>query len=229
MRSRGFIAGFALLVVPLIALAKAPAPQVPLEKALTMPAGSLAALCSDAAVRRRFVELARVGAVVVVGGRRVTASNADSVAAGLDAQIDVCRKAAEQRGVSQLQGDWIGQSTGCDRSASGLATFVAEPDAVVGVQQDGMSLTLSLSGRAQSGEPYSLPASGTVIEQYVVVMDPMNSDYSLGGEFADSKLVLRPDSERILAAWPKGANPPTRADLDSCVVTLERRAPESTP
>ncbi|MEI2422255.1 hypothetical protein V6O07_18385, partial [Arthrospira platensis SPKY2] len=60
-------------------------------------------------------------------------------------------------------------------------------------------------------------------------IDPFNSDYTLKGEVTGSTIVLRPDTKRVLAAWPKWAGPPAREDLDSCVVTLERPAPESAP
>jgi hypothetical protein len=229
MRGRRVVAGLTMVVVPLMAVAKSPSPEVPLEKALTMPAEQFAAVCKNASMQRQYVELAEVGGTVMIGGRRVTSRNAAAVAAELDAQLEVCRQVAEQRGVAAVQGDWVGRSTGCDRSGSGLAAIVGEPGAVVNFEQDGTSLELTLSARDKEGESYSFPAFGTVLENSITVIDPFNSDYTLKGEVTGSTIVLRPDTKRILAAWPKWAGPPAREDLDSCVVTLERQAPEAAP
>jgi hypothetical protein len=229
MCTRALMAGLAVSIVPSLVLAKAASPEVPLEKALTVPAPELSALCNRAAISREYVRMAQGGATVYIGRRRVTPSNADTMAAAIEAQLEVCRAAAASRGVPNLAGDWVGHATGCDRAGSLLAVSVNEAGTVVNFDQDGMALTMMLSGKTATGEDFEFPAPGRTVEHYIVVVDPMNSDYTLQGEVTDTSIVLRPDTKGILAAWPKWANPPGRADLDSCVVTFERRATDSLP
>lgn len=222
MRNRALMAGLGFALVPGLIAANAPSPDVSLEKALEMPAAELAATCNRATVTRKYVELARAGATVNIGGRRVTKRNADTVAAEIEAQLEVCRAATAKRGVADIAGTWAGNAIGCERAGSMLAEAVNEPGTIVRFEQDGVAIAMTLSGKTKDGQEYSFPAPGTVVDHYVAVRDPINSDYIVQGEAAETSIVLRPDSKSILAAWPAWANPPRPEDLAGCVISLRR-------
>ena len=222
MRNRALMAGLGFALVPGLVAAKVPSPEVSLEKALSMPAAELAATCNRATVASKYVELARAGGTVHIGGRRVTARNADSVAAEIEAQLEVCRAAVEKRGVADIAGAWAGNAAGCERAGSMLAQAVGEPGTTVRFEQNGIAIEMTLSGKTKDGQEYSFPAPGTVVDHYIAVRDPINSDYILQGEATEASIVLRPDTQSILAAWPAWASPPQPADLSSCVISLHR-------
>lgn len=228
MRSRAFLAALAVTTAPCLIAASGPSPEVPLDKALTIPAAELAATCSRAAVASKYVKLARAGATVYIGRRQVNARNADTVAAEIAAQLEVCRQAVEQRGVADIAGLWVGSASGCERAGSMLGQAVTEPGTTVRFERDGAALTMTVSGKAEDGSEYSFPSPGTVVEHYVTLRDPFNSDYVLQGEATDASIVLRPDAKATLATWPGWANPPKPADLADCVISL-RRPPDSKP
>ena len=218
---------FALTIA--VTAVSAASPDVSLEAALAMPDAELAATCNRATVSRKYVDLARAGTTVTIGHRRVTARNADAVAADIDAQVDVCREAIERRGTAQVAGVWEGSSAGCERAGSLLAQALNEPGARARFEQAGITLALTVSGRTRDGQDFSFPASGTVVGHYIATIDPGNSDYLLQGEATDAAIVLRPDAKSILAAWPAWAGPPKPADLASCVVSLQRSSGDSAP
>lgn len=221
--------GLVLALAPLVVAARAASPEVSLETALAMPDAELAATCNRASVARKYVELARAGSTVTIGRRRVTARNADAVAADIDAQLDVCREAIARRGVAQIGGVWAGSAAGCERAGSLLAQAMKSPGSGVRFEQDGITLAITVSGRTSDGENFSFPASGTVVGHYIAMIDPGNSDYLLQGEATEAAIVLRPDAKSVLAAWPVWAGPPKPEDLASCAVSLQRSSGESAP
>jgi len=229
MRHGVLIVGLGCAFVPGLIAAKTPSPAVSLDRALSMPAAELAATCNRAAAARKYIELARVGGSVTIGGRRVTARNADAVGAEVDAQLEVCRDAVAQRGVANIDGVWAGNSVGCDRAGSLLAQALHEPGTLVLFEQEGVAITMTLSGRTKDGQEFSFPAPGTAVEHYIAVLDPGNSDYVLQGEATDASIVLRPEAKSILAAWPAWADPPKPEDLASCAISLHRSTGDSGP
>jgi hypothetical protein len=229
MQHRALMTGIAFALASVVVAASAASPEVSLETALAMPDAALAATCNRATVARKYVELARTGASVTIGRRRVTSRNADAVAADVDAQLDVCREAIARRGVAQIVGVWTGSSAGCERAGSLLAQALNAPGSGVRFEQDGITLAVTVFGKTSDGEDFSFPASGTVVGHYVAMIDPGNSDYLLQGEATEAAIVLRPDAKSILAAWPAWAGPPKPADLASCVVSLQRSSGDSAP
>jgi len=223
------MAGFAFALASMVVAAKAASPEVSLETALAMPDAELAATCNRATVARKYVDLARAGSTVTIGHRRVTARNADAVSAEIDAQLEVCREAIAQRGVVQIAGVWTGSAAGCERAGSLLAQALKESGSGVRFEQDGITLAITVFGRTSDGGDFSFPASGTIVGQYIAMIDPGNSDYLLQGEANDEAIVLRPDAKSILAAWPAWAGPPKREDLASCAVSLQRSSGDSAP
>lgn len=229
MQHRASMTGIAFALAAIVVTAGASSPEVSLETALAMRDAELAATCNRATVARKYVELARAGSTVMIGHRRVTARNADAVSADIDAQLDVCREAIAQRGVAQIGGVWAGSAAGCERAGSLLAQALKEPGSGVRFEQDGITLAITVFGRTSDGGDFSFPASGTVVGHYIAMIDPGNSDYLLQGEATDEAIVLRPDAESILAAWPAWAGPPKREDLASCAVSLQRSSGDSVP
>jgi hypothetical protein len=152
----------------------------------------------------------------------VTARNADEVAADIDAQLAVCRDAIARRGIAQVGGTWAGSATGCERAQSLLAEALSLAGTSVRFEQEGTALSITVSGKLKDGNDFSFPAPGTVVEHYIAVIDPGNSDYVLKGDATDTTIVLRPDTKSVLAAWPNWAGPPKPEELSSCVINLQR-------
>jgi len=225
---RPFLLWAALLaLVPIVVLAASPT-GLTLERALKLPAAELAHLCNSLATQKQFVALANKGVTVSVGSQRITKENAAKFAAELDQQLAVCATAGSQRGTQSVAGTWSGTQTGCERAGSMFAAMIAEPGTTASFTQEGTRLNLTLAGRSDD-KSFSIRAAGAIVERAIVLVDPVNSDYTLAGELTGDRIDLRPDTDSVLKSWPAWDSPPKRGDLSACRVVLQRMADSSTP
>jgi TPR repeat protein len=70
------------------------------------------------------------------------------------------------------------------------------------------------------GKSGSVTVQGVVVESAIAFYDPVSSDFGFVGEVENRQIMVRPDVEAILNAWPRFAPPPSAADLADCVVVL---------
>lgn len=194
-----------------------------LAKAMAAPAGDLAQGYSSSKSALGMVELAEAGITVHLGNQKVTGRNAAKVRKEYETRLATYRTAIERRGMRDLAGDYSASATGCAKSGSSWAGIVEEGFDKVVIKQAGPEVTLVAMGEYE-GKPLEVGAAGVTVEDMIAMIDPMNSDYPLGGRIEDGRITIRPETDFVLRAWPGWAGPPKRADVESCVVTLQRAA-----
>jgi hypothetical protein len=90
----------------------------------------------------------------------------------------------------------------------------------VEITQDDMDASVVVMVEVK-GKELNVKNPAAVAESTMAVNDAMNSDYFFRGEIKDNVIVFKPDVS-VLRSWPRWAKPPSRSDLEACVVTLER-------
>jgi len=218
--------GVACMSVLVAARAADPAANVDnklLAKALAAPAGDLAQGYASSKSTLGMLEMAEHGITVQLGNKTVTQRNAAKVRKEYETRLATYLAAIEQRGVTDIAGDYTAAATGCAKSGSAWAGLVEEGFDRVVITQAGPEVTLTAKGE-YDGRPLDAGAKGVTVEDMLSVIDPMNSDYSLSGRIEAGRITIRPETDLVLQAWPGWAGPPKREDVESCVVTLERAA-----
>lgn len=194
-----------------------------LAKALAAPAGDLAQGYSSTRSALGMLELAEAGITVQLGNKKVTKSNVAKVRQDYETRLATYGAAIEQRGMRDISGDYTAAAAGCAKSGSAWAGIIEEGFDKVVVRQEGPEVALVVMAEYE-GKPLEVGAEGVTVEDMVAVIDPMNSDYPLSGKIEDGRITVRPETDIVLRAWPDWAGPPKRADVVSCVVTLQRVA-----
>lgn len=192
-----------------------------LAKALAAPAGDLAQGYSSTKSTLGMLELAEAGITIQLGNKKVTKSNVAKVRKDYETRLATYGAAIEQRGMRQVAGDYTATATGCAKSGSAWAGIIEEGFDKVVIRQEGPEVALVVMAEYE-GELLEVDAEGVTVEDMVAVIDPMNSDYPLSGRIEDGRIIVRPQADLVLRAWPGWAGPPKRADVESCVVTLQR-------
>lgn len=157
-----------------------------------------------------------------VGDLVVNDDNREEFRAELSAVRTAMSNAMQQRGSVDLRGRYQGEATiACGRLPSMWAEGMAKGylgDAEI--VQAGHEFTLLHEVRADSMHGVEVP--GTVVEDALVFSDTMNTDFVFVGHADAGTIVVRPDTEFILAGWPDWVVAPERSDLAACTVTLTR-------
>jgi len=193
-----------------------------LAKALAAPAGDLAQGYASTKSTLGILGLAEAGATIQLPDRKVTQRNVAKVRKEYETRLATYTVAIEQRGATDIAGDYAASATGCVKSGSMWAGIIEQGFDKVVVTQTGPEVTLTVMGEFK-GEPLEIGAEGVTVEDMISMTDPMNSDYPLSGRIGEGRITIRPQADQVLQAWPGWAGPPKRADVESCVVTLERK------
>lgn len=190
-----------------------------LRKAMSAPPEVLARGYRATRMMLSMLPLAEAGATLQLSGRKVTRSNAARVRRELEARLAAYDVAITRRGRADIAGEYRAEAPGCRECGSPWATIIAKGFSKVVVTEEGPGIELTAYGEHE-GKALDLSASGYIVEDAIVVTDPMNSDYDLIGRVHDGQVEIRPDVDQVLKAWPAWAHPPKRADVESCLITL---------
>lgn len=153
----------------------------------------------------------------------VSRQNLEEVRADLLRRTAIDAGVIRERGSRDVSGRYRATADpACGQSKSVWAGGIAMREVhEVELWQDGPSATLRQYGR--TGEEVGLRVDAVVVESSLAFPDPMNMDYALIGAFDAGTIVVRPDVDVVLRAWPAWAGPPSREALAACAVTLTRR------
>jgi hypothetical protein len=160
--------------------------------------------------------------MIKISGRIVNKDNVDENLRRFKKQVFVYEEAIKERGYADIAGMYKSEATmSCAKSNSLFAAAIQER-LVTGIEikQDNIDLQLVIS-LAQKGKETSIGTTAAIAETAIALIEPMNSDFYFLGEIRDRVIVLKPDVS-VLNTWPRWARPPSRSDLEDCIVTLER-------
>ena len=166
-----------------------------------------------------LLPLVEAGVTLQLPHGEVNKKNVASVRSELEQQLSIFEKAIEKRGAINISGEYVATANRCDHSGSSWASLIAKGYDRIFVGQDGLEVAFEASKKRRRDNS-DRTASGVCVENAIALVDPMNSDYTLVGEFHDGLITIRPDVDSILNAWPDFVQPPSRSNLTSCVVKL---------
>jgi hypothetical protein len=190
-----------------------------LAAAIKVPAADLAQSYGSLKNVITMLPLVESGATLRLPDGEVNEDNLAVVRGELEDRLAIFEQAIEKRGAVELLGEYVAIAQKCDYSGSSWASLIADGYDHVFVSQNGPEVTFEASKKRHRNKP-ERSATGYCVENAISLVDPMNSDYVLIGEFLDGLITIRPDVESILRAWPEFIQPPSRANLSSCVVKL---------
>lgn len=160
--------------------------------------------------------------MVKIRGEVVNKDNVNEQLSKLEKQFSVYEEAIEVRGYSDVAGTYKGEATkSCAKSNSVFAAAIQNQlVTAIEIRQDGIDAQLTIRLK-QKDKEMSVGTSAAIAENAFAMVEPMNSDFYFMGEVKDRVIVLKPDVS-VLKTWPGWARPPSRSDLEDCMVTLER-------
>lgn len=162
------------------------------------------------------------GFTVIMDGLEINDANREMIRAEVDAKRDAIGRAVEIRGVADIAGTYRAEaSSACSKIQSGWADgtrqgFLGDPT----FEQSGHEVTMIQLADFDGGQPMETPV--IIVENVLAFSDMMNTDFPFTGIMNGNVITIRPETDRILAAWPDWVKAPSRRNLDKCKVTLTR-------
>ena len=193
------------------------------EAGLTAPAPMVAREVARIEAMEVMLALAERGMTIEIDGRAVTRDNVGGYRTRVEAQRKALEAALARRDVAEITGEYsLGASGACANVHSVWAGAVVDGTlASASLSRDGNDFTMRhpLPG----DEAGALEVPGVIVENTLVFADPANSDYVLVGRVSEGWIVVSPDPDTVLGAWPATAAAPDRSALERCRVTLVRQ------
>jgi hypothetical protein len=173
-----------------------------------------------------LLPLAEGGGTIVAGGKKIGPDNVKDVKAELTARVAMYETAIGQRGRARVAGNYHGSATPTCNKIQSLWTRGVQDGSLAEVKiSEDSSFTVQLAHRfIHNADTGNVKISAVVVDSAITFVDPMNSDYVLIGQVSGGTILVRPDVDVILAAWPHWVKAPDRGDLTKCVVTLTPNA-----
>jgi hypothetical protein len=191
---------------------------------LTAPAEALAMS------RSRLVTLSMMvssGFGVQHGDEEINDENREEVAQGINAKLIAQQIAMNRRGYRDIRGRYTATATGsCSKIQSGWADGIAQgmfADATINQDEHEFKIVQAL--KVKDDEEHAIETPGVIVEDALAFADLMNSDFMYSGHISDDTIVIAPDTDFILDAWPHWVKAPERKDLDRCEIKLLRIRP----
>lgn len=177
------------------------------------PAQQLAIAYRDVSWHIEVLGLADMGGAVVLGGRTVNQDNVEAVKADLEQRRADLAAAIAERGSATIAGRYRAEA-----DCGGVPSMWVE-----GIREGGVDVTIVQDSFAVLLSQESIEIAGVVVDSALAFHDPANSEFGFVGAISPEAIVVRPEVESILAAWPRGmpgGRSPNRHDLSRCVVRL---------
>ena len=192
-----------------------------LQDAVDAPAADLALSYLSMKHTVRFVAIGE-RATVTIGNTTINKDNVEEYKAKFGERLSLYEQAIRQRGFKAVAGQYKGEATeSCVRSNAMWAALIQrQSHKAIEITQDDMDAQVIIKVEHE-GKERSLKNSAAVAESAMALNEASNSDYYFRGEIKGNLIVFKPDL-LVLKTWPKWANPPSRSDLEECVITLER-------
>jgi head-tail adaptor len=192
-----------------------------LQDALDASASDLALSYLSMKHTVRFVAIGE-RATVTIGNITINKDNVAEYKAKFEGRLSLYEKAIRQRGFKTVAGLYKGEATeSCVRTNAIWAALIQkQSQKAIEITQEVMDAQVVITVE-QEGKEISLKNPAAIAESAIAVNEATNSDYYFRGEIKNKVIVFRPDVS-VLNTWPKWAKPPSRRDLEECIITLER-------
>ncbi len=165
------------------------------------------------------IPFAEMGATVHLGEETITKRDVRRYKKEYKKRLETSRDEIEQLGYEKISGTYTSEtSESCERIQSSLAELQSGSVSRIEITQNGFEAEVNLVF-ITDGKESRLSNSAIVVEQSVVMVDELNTDYYFWGVIDGGKIVIAPDLA-VLDGWPDWAGPPKREDLEGCTIIL---------
>ncbi len=161
--------------------------------------------------------------VSMLSGLSVGRGNVNQVRTVLTQQLSDYGVAISKRGYQRIAGTYRAEAApSCKHIQSGFASPIAAGGlAELTIFQSGFNIEIPHQFEHR-GRLSPISIHGVVVDSVIAFYDQDNSEFGFVGEIANGTITLRPDTDAVLKAWPRWANPPSAADLSACAISLQR-------
>ncbi len=196
--------------------------QTSTETLRTVPAADLASSYRDLVQILGHFALVESGGTLQLPNQTITRDNLEQVKAEMAEQLAAITAAINERGYANVAGTYTAKTTSaCKKIPSGWAQGIAGGAiSRITITQTGFELQLTQEFTID-GQAGTFEIPGVIVDSTLAFDDMMNSDFGLIGQVKPATIVVRPDVDQILAAWPSWVKAPDRKDLARCEVKME--------
>jgi hypothetical protein len=171
----------------------------------------------------QFAELAEHGIKIETAEGTISKRKAKKISREFQQRIELSEQVMDDRGISNLEGEYKFLVNGdCERAHAWWAAMGGN-DRYCGdlrIRQEGMNINVVQPCEHES-DKFDLENSGITVDDAVLIVEEVNSDYRYVGTIHDGVISLRVDADRVLASWPDFQKPPSKKAIESCLITLE--------
>ncbi len=172
-----------------------------------------------------YTELAQKGIRIETPEGSLSKRKAKKLAKEHSARVEAIELAMSERAVRDLSGDFNWEIAGdCEAAkawwpAMGQLGWCGNPT----ITQDGMDLKI-VHHCAHEGEELDMTQVGRTLDDAVIVVEELNSDFVYLGQIDENSISFRVNVENVLARWPSFEVAPTREALNGCTFVLSPRS-----
>jgi len=179
----------------------------------------------DSQMMLQYAELAEHGIKIQTPQGTLSKRKAGKIRSELGERIELSEQVMGERGYLNLEGEYKFLTKGDCEGARAWWAAIGGDNRVCGdlkIRQEGMNITVVQACELESRK-IDLENSGITVDNAILIVEEVNSDYHYAGSIFDGVISLRIDADKALASWPSFEKPPTRNAMESCQITLERK------
>jgi len=168
-----------------------------------------------------YIELAQMGVNVQTPEGKLSKRKAKKISKEHQVNVEICEQVMQERGTKNLEGEYTFVISGdCEGAKAWWGYWGAQEGCGnPNVQQSGFDLTITYQCITE-GRSVEIKNTGTTVDNAVIIVEELNSDYRYWGVITDGIMTFHIDAETVLASWPSFQKPLSREALESCEITM---------
>lgn len=168
-----------------------------------------------------YIELAQMGVKVQTLDGKLSKRKAKRISKEHQMNVEICEQVMQERGTQNLEGEYTFVISGdCEGAKAWWGYWGAQEGCGnPNVQQNGFDLTITYQCTIE-GRSVEIKNTGTTVDNAVVIVEELNSDYRYWGVITDGIITFHIDAKTVLASWPSFQKPLSRESLESCEITM---------
>jgi hypothetical protein len=171
----------------------------------------------------QYAELAEHGIKIQTPHGTLSKKKAKKISREFQQRIELSEQVMEQRGFANLEGEYKFLANGDCEGAKAWWAALGGDNRTCGdlkIRQEGMNISVVQSCELENRK-IDLENSGITVDNAVLIVEEINSDYQYVGTIADGVISMRVDADRALGSWPSFEKPPSKGAMESCKITLQ--------